>query len=390
MTWYWRIAGILGGPILIAIVILAWKMIVAGISPDKRNEVKDNLMRLFFGAAAIGIAPIFVKFILMLNNSLVKLLVANSHGSLDDLLGNSLLTSINTGNAIATAIVIAMFAYLFVKVNIKFIIRQFTLIVFTIFTPIVAVFWIINKRTIASSIWFGQIVINAFMQFVYTFLFLIYLTFLPKSAGWAVSLLWAMMILPLADALQNTMQNLVSRIAGVDNEALANKGIGMGAAMGQTVRTIAYQFKGENTNVDSGNDFIGKVVKRASGGIKAEPIASSSYESYSQNFAEKARPVNQTNINNETKQTQNTTMVGKENNTETPQSTSGFRKAFNVGKEFMNLGMYMAEGRNFKTNESNINNNRIYNRPNINNIRKEDMEESTNKIISIEQDDAND
>ena len=390
MTWYWRIAGILGGPILIAIVILAWKMIVAGISPDKRNEVKDNLMRLFFGAAAIGIAPIFVKFILMLNNSLVKLLVANSHGSLDDLLGNSLLTSINTGNAIATAIVIAMFAYLFVKVNIKFIIRQFTLIVFTIFTPIVAVFWIINKRTIASSIWFGQIVINAFMQFVYTFLFLIYLTFLPKSAGWAVSLLWAMMILPLADALQNTMQNLVSRIAGVDNEALANKGIGMGAAMGQTVRTIAYQFKGENTNVDSGNDFIGKVVKRASGGIKAEPIASSSYESYSQNFAEKARPVKQTNINNETKQTQNTTMVGKENNTETPQSTSGFRKAFNVGKEFMNLGMYMAEGRNFKTNESNINNNRIYNRPNINNIRKEDMEESTNKIISIEQDDAND
>ena len=390
MTWYWRIAGILGGPILIAIVILAWKMIVAGISPDKRNEVKDNLMRLFFGAAAIGIAPIFVKFILMLNNSLVKLLVANSHGSLDDLLGNSLLTSINTGNAIATAIVIAMFAYLFVKVNIKFIIRQFTLIVFTIFTPIVAVFWIINKRTIASSIWFGQIVINAFMQFVYTFLFLIYLTFLPKSAGWAVSLLWAMMILPLADALQNTMQNLVSRIAGVDNEALANKGIGMGAAMGQTVRTIAYQFKGENTNVDSGNDFIGKVVKRASGGIKAEPIASSSYESYSQNFAEKARPVNQTNINNETKQTQNTTMVGKENNTETPQSTSGFRKAFNVGKEFMNLGMYMAEGRNFKTNESYINNNRIYNRPNINNTRKEDMEESTNKIISIEQDDAND
>lgn len=321
----------------------------------------------------------------MLNNSLVKLLVANSHGSLDDLLGNSLLTSINTGNAIATAIVIAMFAYLFVKVNIKFIIRQFTLIVFTIFTPIVAVFWIINKRTIASSIWFGQIVINAFMQFVYTFLFLIYLTFLPKSAGWAVSLLWAMMILPLADALQNTMQNLVSRIAGVDNEALANKGIGMGAAMGQTVKTIAYQFKGENTNTNGGNDFISKVVSRASGGIKAEPIASSSYESYSQNFAEKARPVNQTNINNETKQTQNTTMVGKENNTETPQSTSGFRKAFNVGKEFMNLGMYMAEGRNFKTNESNINNNRIYNRPNINNTRKEDMEESTNKIISIEQ-----
>ena len=273
MTWYWRIAGIIGGPILIAIVILAWKMIVAGISPDKRNEVKDNIMRLFFGAASIGIAPIFVKFMLMLNNSIVKLLVANSHGSLDDLLGNSLLTTINTRNAIATAIVIAMFAYLFVKINIKFIIRQFTLIVFTIFTPIVTVFWIINKRTIASSIWFGQIIINAFMQFVYAFLFLIYLSFLPKSSGWAVSLLWAMMILPLADALQNTMQNLVSRMAGVNNEELANRGIGMGAAMGYTVKSIAYQFKGENSNKTDGKDFISRVTNRVTTKTEAKPIA---------------------------------------------------------------------------------------------------------------------
>lgn len=196
-TWYWRIAGIVGGPILIAIVVLAWKMIIAGISPDRRSEAKDNLMRLFFGAVAITLAPLFVKFMLMLNNNLVAALVSNAHGSLDDLLGNSLLTNVNTGNAIATAIVIAMFAYLFVKLNIKFIIRQFTLIVFTIFTPIVSVFWIINKRTIASSIWFGQIIINALMQFVYAFLFLIYLTFLPSNAGWAVSLLWGMMILPL-------------------------------------------------------------------------------------------------------------------------------------------------------------------------------------------------
>lgn len=181
MNWYWKIASIIGGPVLIAIVILSWKMIVAGISPERRNEVKESLMRLIFGVASIGFAPIFVKLMLLLNNSLVKQLTGTVHGSLDDLLGNSLLTNINTGNAIATAIVIAMFAYLFVKVNVKFIIRQFTLIVFTIFTPIVAVFWIINKRTIAASLWFGQIIINSFMQFIYTFLFLIYMNFLPKS-----------------------------------------------------------------------------------------------------------------------------------------------------------------------------------------------------------------
>lgn len=389
MTWYWRIAGIIGGPILIAIVILAWKMIVAGISPDKRNEVKDNIMRLFFGAASIGIAPIFVKFMLMLNNSIVKLLVANSHGSLDDLLGNSLLTNINTGNAIATAIVIAMFAYLFVKINIKFIIRQFTLIVFTIFTPIVTVFWIINKRTIASSIWFGQIIINAFMQFVYAFLFLIYLSFLPKSSGWAVSLLWAMMILPLADAIQNTMQNLVSRMAGVNNEELANRGIGMGAAMGYTVKSIAYQFKGENSNKTEGKDFISRVANRVTTKTEAKPIAGVSYEEHSKNVMDNAKPINQTNITNKEEQTQNPITIGKENKEEIPKSTNGFKKAFNVGKEVMNLGMYMAEGRNFKTNENTTTNKRRYNRPNINNIRKEDIEESTNKIISIEEQDNN-
>lgn len=54
--WYWTIAGIIGGPILIAIVILAWKMIVAGMSLDIRNEVKDDLMRLFFRSISYRIS----------------------------------------------------------------------------------------------------------------------------------------------------------------------------------------------------------------------------------------------------------------------------------------------------------------------------------------------
>ncbi|MBP3254982.1 MAG: hypothetical protein J6M60_00610 [Clostridia bacterium] len=58
MNWYWIIAGIIGGPILIAIVILAWKMIMAGISPDKRNDVKDSLMRLFFRCISNSICTI--------------------------------------------------------------------------------------------------------------------------------------------------------------------------------------------------------------------------------------------------------------------------------------------------------------------------------------------
>jgi len=387
ISWYWKIASIIGGPILIAIVILAWKMIVASISPEKRNEVKDNLMRLIFGVAAIGFAPIFVKLMLLLNNSLVKLLVGTVHGSLDDLLGNSLLTNINTGNAIATAIVIAMFAYLFVKVNVKFIIRQFTLIVFTIFTPIVAVFWIINKRTIAASIWFGQIIINSFMQFIYTFLFLIYMNFLPKSGGWATTLLWAMMMLPLADVLQNTMQNLVSRMAGVNNEELSNRGIGMGVAMGYTIKSIAYQFKNENQEkvVGARKAIASVLVPQASGtagASKSAPLQGESYESHSQNIMDDKNSVNVTGENKKNNKTEellfNSEKVVEDN------MTSGIKKAFNAGKGFMNMGMQMAEGRGFKTNqEKSINSQRMYDRNNINNTRREDIEENTNKIITI-------
>ena len=196
--WYLKITIIAGIIILIAVIITAYRFILAGFYREKRTEAKDTLLRLAYGAVAIVFAPLFVKFLLFLNNSLVRILIkAAIGGSLDSHIGRAYLVQISTGNAIATAIVICMFAYLFVKLNVKFIIRQFTILVFTVFTPLIATLWIINKRTIGVAIWFGQIFINVFMQFIYCFLFLIYLAFVPSTGGWAVSLLWAMMILPL-------------------------------------------------------------------------------------------------------------------------------------------------------------------------------------------------
>ena len=280
-----------------------------------------------------------------------------------------------------------MFAYLFVKVNIKFIIRQFTIIVFTIFTPIVAVFWIINKRTIASSIWFGQIIINAFMQFIYAFLFLIYMSFLPTDSGWAVSLLWAMMILPLADALQNTMQNLVSRIAGVNNDELANRGIGMGAAMGYTVKSIAYQFKNNNQNQSEEKDIISKVVNKTTRN-DATPLQGTNYESHSSNIMDKKNKANQTNViktidsNRENDKINNYSQSYIDN-------SNGIKKAYNVGKEVMNLGMYMAEGKNYRNNNPiDPKPSRTYKREDIDNNIQNNKKEM-DKIITLEENDAN-
>jgi hypothetical protein len=180
MQWYKIFATVSGSLILIAVVILSFKMIFAGMNTARKNEVKDSMLRLLIGGFAISLAPLFIRFLLYLNNGLVHLLVTASNGSIDGFLGNGILTSIKTGNAITTAIVISMFIYLFVKINIKFIVRQFTIIVFTIFTPVACGLWIINRNVTAVSIWIGQIIMNIFMQFIYCFLFLIYLAFLPS------------------------------------------------------------------------------------------------------------------------------------------------------------------------------------------------------------------
>ena len=120
MNWYKVFAIISGCLILIAVFILSYKIMNAGMNTAKKNEAKDSLMRLCFGGVAIALAPLFIRFLLYVNNSLVYLLVtAANSGSLEASLGDSMLTSIRTGNAITTALVIAMFIYLFVKLNIS-------------------------------------------------------------------------------------------------------------------------------------------------------------------------------------------------------------------------------------------------------------------------------
>ena len=87
------------------------------------------------------------------------------------------------------------------------------------------------------------------------------LSYLP-GGGWAVSLIWAMMILPLADALQNCLQNLTSRIAGIDNEQMTNRVIGTGAMLGFGVNAIKEQFKTPTSSSNNGNN------DNSSGGLK--------------------------------------------------------------------------------------------------------------------------
>ena len=352
MGWYKIFAIISGSLILIAAFILSFQIMSAGMNTAKKNEAKDTLMRLCFGGVAIAFAPLFIRFLLFLNNSLVNLLIsATNGGSLDGLLGNDILTSIKTGNAIVTALVISMFIYLFIKLNIKFIIRQFTVIIFTIFTPIAVGLWIINRNVTAAAIWSGQIIMNIFMQFIYCFLFLVYIVFLPAGGGWAVSLIWAMMILPLADALQNCLQDLTSRIAGVDNEMMTNRGLGMGAAIGYSLGTIKEQFTTPQTSNKQNDSTIGTSSSTGFSGIISRAkniIVPTNSLSAEKDYDGNVNPIRDVENNSIT-----------QNNIESKNSQSYkntfkniAKTGFNATKNYLSVGAKMTEG-NFNVNDKN-------------------------------------
>ncbi len=393
MDWYKVFAIISGSLILIAVFILAYKIIFAGMNTAKKNEAKESLMRLCFGGISISLAPIFIRFLLFVNNSFVHLLVTASHGSLDDLLGNGMLSSIRTGNAIATALVIAMFIYLFVKLNIKFIVRQFTIIIFTIFTPIACGLWIINKNVTAASIWAGQIIMNIFMQFIYCFLFLIYLAFLPSGGGWAVSLIWAMMILPLADSLMNCLQNLTSRIAGMDSEMMTGKVLGMGAMLGFGLNAIKEQFNSPNsTNGTSNNDN-----SNSGGGLQGfinraktiiNPVSNLTAE---KDYNGNINPIRDVMQNNTQNNIPNNKMIipkfsgNNQENMANGNKTSNVNKiaktGFHATKAYLGMGAKMAEGNFERSNTYKKNNNkrRLQNVEYINNKTTETQEKIGDK-----------
>ena len=183
------------------------------------------------------------------------------------------------------------------------------------------------------------------------------------------------------------MQNLVSRIAGVNNEELANRGIGMAGAMAYSIKTIAYQFKGNDTQNNSNNtSFLGRMVSNDvnTDNSQITPISTTKMETNKM----QTTPMNTSKINESKKNDGKDNIIQNDKGSTNHNIMNAGKKVFNTGKEFMNMGMYMAEGRNFRTNTQEQNQRRIYNRPNINNTRKEDTKEEESKTITVEVDDA--
>lgn len=171
-----------------------------------------------------------------------------------------------------------------------------------------------------------------------------------------------MMILPLADVLQNCLQNLTSRIAGIDNEQMTNRVMGMGAMLGFGVGAIKEQFKtpsksgkADNSSNNNGNGSgLKGFVSRAKSVINPSRINLSAEKDYNGNvnpIRDNLNVVKRSSGNNEEGQNSNNTKL-----------SGGISKVKSVGKgiakvgygttkALLQAGASMAEG-DFKVNRN--------------------------------------
>ena len=190
------------------------------------------------------------------------------------------------------------------------------------------------------------------------------------------------MILPLADALQNCLQDLTSRIAGVDNEQMAGRAMGMGAMLGYSVGAVKEQFNSSNNNAKSvssnGNISGGGLqgfISRAKSVINPS-MNLSSEKDYNGNV----NPIRdvvpkEKSTNAVTIPTSNgTNKENISNGYNTPKSTIGkvAKVGFNATKAYVGIGAKMAEGdfskSPYKANTQTKRKNNFQNTEYINNI----------------------
>lgn len=196
-----------------------------------------------------------------------------------------------------------------------------------------------------------------------------------------------MMILPLADALQNCLQDLTSRIAGLDNEQMSGRAMGMGAMLGYSIGAIKEQFNTPTNNTTTTKTDGTKNSSGFSGFVdRAKSIINPNFNlSAEKDYNGNTNPIRdviQTKTNNIAIPNSNTNL-GKEYSSVNNQKTETIKTnkttvasniaktAYKGTKAYLNIGARMAEGdfnrNNYKPHD-NYRKNNFQNTEYINNL----------------------
>ncbi|MQL53607.1 hypothetical protein GFC01_15315 [Desulfofundulus thermobenzoicus] len=229
---YGSMAGVGLALYLIAVLVTAGRFIGAGTAknPDARAEAVSQLWRMFFALIIIAAAPVIVRTLYILNNALVEAIRTAAGGSnnVSKILSNDWLAGLQTGSVLGTALVKIVFVWAGFWINLIFWVRDWVVSVLYVFTPVMALLWTMNKNVTAASVWLGELLTNTFLQSAYALAAAVIVVFVAVGdIGWPQKLLGVYMIITLGNMLRNGLQGLWTRWAGIEEESVAGKALGM-------------------------------------------------------------------------------------------------------------------------------------------------------------------
>lgn len=251
--------------VLIMVAKTGISLIMSANQPAKRAELQENISRWLFSLALIAIGPLLLKGLFLFTSYMTDAVVAIFHATLggDNYVTNtSMIDSIKTGSVLTSAIVKCVFAWKFFQINMLFMVRKIVLFSMYAFTPLAALFWGIDNKTQAIQVWFGEIITNATMQFFYAFTFSIMIIGLSGSSwqNWFFALVWMFTLVKIAEVFRNSLQGLFTKLAGVDENAIAGKAFGpVSAAATGAIGAFKRTFTGSGAS---------KLANGLSGGFK--------------------------------------------------------------------------------------------------------------------------
>lgn len=251
---YLRVTSICAPIVLIMVGKSAISLIMSANKPAQRSEFQEDICRWLFSLALIAVGPILLRGLFLFASYMTDAVVAMFNASFgkDNYVTNiSMVDSIQTGSVLTSAIVKCLFAWKYFQINMLFLVRKIVLTAMYAFTPLAALFWGIDNKTQAIQIWFGEMITNAVMQFFYAFTFSIMIISLSGSSwkNWFYSIIWIFSLVKIAEVFRNSLQGLFTKLAGVDEMAIAGKSFGpVSAAASGAIGAISRTFRGSSAS----------------------------------------------------------------------------------------------------------------------------------------------
>lgn len=247
--WYKTLAYVTAPFMILVVASSAFKLLYAAANPAARSEAMESCQRALVAVLIVALMPVLVSTLMWICSALVDAIsggfnhVAAAAGmpqstsdwGAADLAGRKIVTGSVLGTALVRMFMTGIFAYL----NVLYIVRKIALTVFYCFTPIAAMIWVINKRSVTMPVLIGEIASNAFMPVAHALVLCTILLFCNvkeiENGSWVTILICLYTLIPLAEVLRNSLQSVIMQWAGLNEAGVASKTFGAIMGLGGVV-----------------------------------------------------------------------------------------------------------------------------------------------------------